>query len=134
MAIIEKLKKKLGDSQTKERAMDKASPGPTKETGDPKITEEEKSAFAAIVRKPRITEKTTTQVQDRMYVFDVHPNASKHEVKQLVEKMYGVTVLGVRTIAVHRKKRMRGKLEGWKKGYKKAIVKVKEGQTIDLSV
>jgi len=65
-------------------------------------------------------------------MFEVNDSANKIEIKKAVEEKYKVNVLQVRTINIHRKKVRRGKTEGFTKGYKKAIVKVKEGQNIEI--
>jgi len=66
------------------------------------------------------------------YVFKVFPDANKIEIKKAIKEIYGADVEEVRIINVPRKKRRRGRIEGWRKGYKKAIVKIKEGQTIEI--
>lgn len=86
-----------------------------------------------ILKSPCITEKATSMTgQGNFYMFEVNDNANKIEIKRAVEGKYKVNVLQVRTINIHRKKIKRGKTEGFRKGYKKAIVKVKEGQNIEI--
>ncbi|MDO8557730.1 MAG: 50S ribosomal protein L23 [bacterium] len=137
MSIVQTLKKKIVRKETgKEEAPSSASATPGHMNEADRIGEsvqEKKGQATAVLRKPRVTEKTAELGIERIYTFDVDPKASKHEVRLAVEKMYGVNAVSVRTITVHRKKRTRGKLEGWKKGYKKALVKIKEGQTIEIS-
>ena len=81
---------------------------------------------------PHISEKATDLVDKNQYTFRVLPRSNKKEIKEAVENLYGVDVLNVRTIKIPRRKKRRGKILGWKKGYKKAIVKIKEGQNIEL--
>jgi len=82
---------------------------------------------------PHITEKATLLAEkENQYVFKVAPDANKIEVKKAIEDLYGVKVEKVRIIKVPRKRRRRGRIEGWRKGYKKAIVKIKEGQKIEI--
>jgi len=85
-----------------------------------------------VIKEPHITEKATFLAERNEYVFKVFPEANKPEIKKAIEEIYGVDVEEVRIINVPRKKRKRGRIEGWKKGYKKAIVKVKEGQAIEI--
>jgi large subunit ribosomal protein L23 len=86
-----------------------------------------------ILKSPCITEKATSMAgQGNFYMFEVNDSANKIEIKKAVEEKYKVNVLQVRTINIHRKKIKRGKTEGFRKGYKKAIVKVKEGQNIEI--
>ncbi|MEK7542426.1 MAG: 50S ribosomal protein L23 [Patescibacteria group bacterium] len=83
--------------------------------------------------RPHITEKATELASAKnQYVFQVQTRTTKKEVKKDVEKMYGVTVERVRIINVHPKEVRLGRTKGVKKGYKKAIVKVREGQKIEI--
>jgi large subunit ribosomal protein L23 len=84
------------------------------------------------LKEPHITEKTTALAKKNQYVFKVYPRTNKIEIKKAVEKLYGVDVLAVRIINIPRKKRVLGRISGWRKGYKKALIKVKEGQKIDV--
>jgi len=82
---------------------------------------------------PHITEKATLLAEkDNQYVFKVAEDANKIEIKKAIEGLYGVKVEKVRIIKVPKKRRRRGRIEGWRKGYKKAIVKIKEGQKIEI--
>jgi len=82
--------------------------------------------------RPHITEKATELAAKNQYVFVVQSIASKREIGISVEKAYGVKVERVRIVNVHPKKMRLGKIKGVKKGYKKAIVQIKEGQTIEI--
>jgi large subunit ribosomal protein L23 len=62
----------------------------------------------------------------------VTKETNKIEIKRAVESNYNVEVTGVRIINIPRRKVRVGKNEGWKKGYKKAIVEVKKGQSIEI--
>ena len=85
-----------------------------------------------VLLSPRITEKTTNLASEGKYVFEVFKEANKIEVKKAVEELYGVKVEKVNIINIPRKRRRIGRNLGWKKGYKKAIVKLKKGQKIDI--
>jgi len=85
-----------------------------------------------ILIEPHITEKTTDLEKKNQYVFKVFPKANKTEIKKAIEDLYKVEVLGVKIINVPKKRRRLGRISGWKKGYKKAIVKIKEGQKIEV--
>lgn len=85
-----------------------------------------------ILKEPHISEKTADLVKQNQYVFKVWPRAEKPEIKRAIENLYGVEVKGVRIIKIPRKKRRLGRISGWRKGYKKAIIKVKEGQKIEV--
>jgi len=86
-----------------------------------------------ILIKPHISEKATFLAEEGVYVFRVGKEANKQEIKREVEKKYKVDVVDVRVIKVPPKKRRVGRIEGIKKGYKKAAVKVKAGQNIDIT-
>jgi large subunit ribosomal protein L23 len=86
-----------------------------------------------VLKSAHTTEKATDLTKFNQYIFKVYPNTNKKQIKDAVEKLYKVNVLRVRIINVPKKKRRLGRIEGWKKGYKKAIVKVKEGQKIEIA-
>ncbi|MBU1015066.1 50S ribosomal protein L23 [Patescibacteria group bacterium] len=81
---------------------------------------------------PHVTEKAVALAGKNQYVFRVAPHSTKHAVKQAVEEVYGVEVRGVHVISVPSKRMRRGRIQGKKPGYRKAIVRVKEGQKIDI--
>ena len=85
-----------------------------------------------VLKSPRITEKATALAEENKYVFDVFPKSNKKEVKEAVEAVYNVDVVKVNIIKVPRKPKRRGRVEGFKKGYKKAIVQIKKDQKIEL--
>lgn len=92
-----------------------------------------KGAYAnAILRKPRITEKAYTLNAQNRYVFEVDGKASKPEVKRAVEAAYGVHVVSVNTVNLPSRSRRFGRVMGMKSGMKKAIVQIKEGESIAL--
>ncbi len=82
-----------------------------------------------IIRRPLITEKgLAVKETEGTMVFDVAPNASKTEVKQAVESLFKVKVENVRTANVLGKERRRGKFSGYKPDWKKAYVRLKDGE------
>ncbi len=85
-----------------------------------------------VLSSPHITEKATDLSEKNKYVFKVKSRTNKVEIKKVIKDTYGVDAVDVKIINVHRKKRRLGKQTGWRKGYKKAIVKVKEGQKIEI--
>ncbi len=91
-----------------------------------------KSFSYEVVREPHISEKSTNLGQDNKYVFKIYKNANKPEIKKAVEGVYGVDVLSVNIIKIPKKKRRLGKTEGFRKGYSKAVVTIKEGQKIEI--
>jgi large subunit ribosomal protein L23 len=82
-----------------------------------------------ILRKPLLTEKSNTLKADRNIVcFQVEKHANKKQIKDAVEKMFGVKVESVSTSIVHGKRRRYGRSVGMKPDWKKAYVKIKEGE------
>ena len=84
-----------------------------------------------VIKRPIITEKSSNLVENLQYTFEVDPKATKTEIKDAIEKIFKVTVVEIRTINVHRKAKRMQRFEGFKPAYKKAIVRLAPGQTID---
>ena len=83
---------------------------------------------------PIITEKATNQSELNKVAFKIHKNASKKSIKKSIEKIFKVNVIKINTINKKEKHKMvRGK-PGKKKGFKKALVTLKKGQSIDLTL
>lgn len=85
-----------------------------------------------VLKNPQITEKATDLTKVNQYVFKVFAGANKKDIKKTIEDLYGVDVVKIQIINVPRKQRRLGRVEGWRKGYKKAIVRIKEGQKIEV--
>ena len=86
-----------------------------------------------IIISPNVTEKSTSLSEHNKVVFKVHRGANKKNIKKSIEKIFKVNVVKVNTINLKGKtKLVRGK-KSIKSGYKKAIVTLKKGQSIDLS-
>ena len=82
-----------------------------------------------VILRPRITEKgLAIKETEGTLVFDVAPNATKNEVKQAVEALFKVKVENVRTANFLGKERRRGKFSGFKPDWKKAYVRLKDGE------
>lgn len=90
-------------------------------------------ALYRIIEKPVITEKAVALNGRNKYVFKVWQKTNKIEVRKAIEKLYGVKVKDVRIINTLGKKRQVGRFEGWKPGFKKAIVTLEKGHTIEVS-
>lgn len=85
-----------------------------------------------ILRFPHVTEKASSLAESGKYSFNIFPQANKTEVKRAIEELYGVDVVKINIINIHRRKRRVGKNFGFKKGYKKAIIELKKGQKIEI--
>jgi large subunit ribosomal protein L23 len=89
--------------------------------------------FIDSIRQPIITEKATILSEQNKTVFKVHSGANKRSIKKNIEKLFKVTVIKVNILNQKRKKKIKqGKLSV-KPGYKKAIITLKKGQSIDLT-
>ena len=84
-----------------------------------------------IIIKPIITEKSAQLVENLQYTFEVAKDDNKVEIKNAIEKIFNVKVVAIRTINVHRKAKRMQRYQGFKPAYKKAIVKLAPGQSID---
>ncbi len=83
------------------------------------------------LKEPHITEKATDLAEQNQYVFKVFPRTNKIEIKKAIESLYGVDVISVNIINIPRKRKKLGKTKGFKPGFKKAIIKIKQGQKIE---
>ena len=93
--------------------------------------------LSEVLIRPILTEKANAQQEKmRRYAFRVNRKANKLEIKKAVESFYGITVVDVNTTVVPAKAKTRstkaGVVEGRKPSYKKAMVTIAEGDTIDL--
>ncbi len=86
-----------------------------------------------VLTEPYISEKATDLAKENRYVFKVSDDSNKTQVKKAVKELYGVDAVSVNIVNIPRKKKRLGKYRGWKKGFKKAIVELKEGQRIDAT-
>lgn len=85
------------------------------------------------VIRPIMTEKTSAAYQDRQeYTFEVASGANKTAIRAAIEKLFGVTVTGVQTMNCRGKSRRVGQSIGTRANWKKAIVTLKDGDTIDI--
>ncbi len=86
-----------------------------------------------VIRRPLVTEKSNIGREDQNLVtLAVDPRANKHEIRRAVEELFDVSVVDVRTMRMHRKMRRVGKSSGRKPEWKKAIVRLAEGQSIEF--
>ena len=82
---------------------------------------------------PNVTEKSTSLSEFNKVVFKVHKGASKNLIKKNIEKIFKVKVIKVNTINLKGKSKIVKNRRAYKSGYKKAIVTLKKGQSIDLA-
>ena len=89
--------------------------------------------YRSIIKAPIITEKSAELAQQNVITFSVDVKANKTQIKQAVEKIFDVKVDSVNTINVKPKKKRVGRYVGKTNRVKKAIVKLKEGSSIELN-
>ena len=86
-----------------------------------------------VIRKPLVTEKSNIgREENNLVTFAVDPRANKHEIRSAVEDLFQVKVLDVRTMRMPRKTRRVGRFVGRKPEWKKAIVRLAEGHSIEF--
>ena len=85
-----------------------------------------------VIIRPVVSEKSYVLATAGKYTFRVHADAHKTQIKQAVEELFDVTVLDVATMAVKGKPKRRGYTSGHRRSWKKAIVQLREGQSIPI--
>jgi large subunit ribosomal protein L23 len=84
-----------------------------------------------VIRRPLVTEKTTVMREDgRTIAFEVASRATKVDIKHAVEKLFGAKVASVRTSLVHGKLKRQGRFAGRRPDWKKAYVRLKDGEKV----
>jgi len=132
--FFKKEKKEIKEKKAKviEKKEVKAKEEKPVEIKPPKTREKRIDLAWKVLKYPHISEKATNLVSQNQYVFKVFNKINKTQIKKAVEDLFGVDVVSVKTINVLPKKRRIGKVSGYRKGYKKAIVEIKEGQKIEI--
>lgn len=88
--------------------------------------------YTDVIIAPVVTEKSAANAEKNVYTFKVKNSANKIEIKNAVEKLFGVKVESVNTLNTKSKKKRVGRYVGTTKTYKKAIVTLKENEKINL--
>ena len=88
--------------------------------------------YADVIIAPVITEKSMANRQNNVYTFKVAKDATKTEIKKAIEEAFKVEVLNVNTLNTKSKRRRVGRYTGKTKTYKKAIVTLKSGSSIEI--
>ena len=89
--------------------------------------------YRDIIKAPIITEKSSNLATNNVITFSVDVRANKTQIKQAIEKIFNVKVENVNTVNVKPKKKRVGRYVGKTNKVKKAIVKLKEGSSIELN-
>ena len=85
-----------------------------------------------VLLAPVVSEKSYSLINDRKYTFKVHKDAHKTQIRQAVEELFEVNVENVNIVKVQAKPKRRGMSVGKRPGWKKAIVQVREGDSIPI--
>lgn len=92
-----------------------------------------KEAIYRVIYGPHVTEKAVSGSDANIHAFRVATSASKSEIKKSVELLFEVKVASVKTVNVKGKSKNFGKRQGKRKNWKKAYVRLADGQTLDVS-
>ena len=92
-----------------------------------------KTHYLDSIISPNITEKSTSMSEFNKVVFKVNKKANKNFIKKSIEKIFKVNVIKINTINIKGKTKLVRNKKSYKSGYKKAIVTLKKGQSIDLA-
>jgi large subunit ribosomal protein L23 len=85
-----------------------------------------------VIIRPVVSEKSYVLAAANRYTFRVHPEAHKTQIRQAIEALFGVHVVDVRTMSVKAKPKRRGTTRGRTRRWRKAIVQVREGESIPI--
>jgi large subunit ribosomal protein L23 len=85
-----------------------------------------------VLLAPVVSEKSYALTERSKFTFKVHPDAHKTQIRQAVEELFDVKVVGVNIVKVQAKPKRRGLFKGTRPGWKKAIVQLREGDTIEI--
>lgn len=135
MAFFDIFKKKRKEKRAEKKPEKKVQAKPPEKEAAPKPQKTRMGASDTayrILKEPHVSEKATDLTKKDWYAFRVSSRANKTETKRAVEELYGVNVVAVRIVNIPSKKRRLGRIEGRRKGYKKAIVQLRAGQKIEV--
>lgn len=139
MGLFDRFNKKSAMPAPKAKSATKKAPTKKAEDGTEEAVVEAKAPVAVgselsfrMLRAPHVSEKAARLAHAGTYVFDVPVEAEKVAIKKAVESLYKVKVAGVRTVRHAGKPVYRGRRPGARKAWKKALVTLVKGQTIDI--
>jgi len=85
-----------------------------------------------VLLAPVLSEKSYSLIDQRKYAFKIHPDAHRLQVRQAVEQLFDVHVERVNILKVQAKPKRRGLIKGTRAGWKKAVVQLRPGETIEI--
>lgn len=118
MGILNRFKKK-----EEQKAVQKSAPSAALKAG---------SVASGVIRRPLVTEKSAQMASQGQYAFEVERHANKIQVRDAIRSMYGITPTSVNMLTQEGKKVRSGRTRGQRKGWKKAIVTLPKGKTIEV--
>ena len=123
----------LFQRKPKDKEKTSVSPAGAAKTSTKKQAEarQDRITYRVLVQ-PHVTEKAGVLQGMNQYVFRVDARAGKREIAQAIKERYGVMPKRVNTVRIAGKKRRLGRTEGWVGGYKKAVITLPEGSSIDV--
>ncbi|MCR4330860.1 MAG: 50S ribosomal protein L23 [Patescibacteria group bacterium] len=129
MAIFNKKTKEAAAGTAVKKIKKEITKIPSRESAAPT---KERFAFSHVLLRPRVTEKATAEAMKNTYIFDVDPRSNKEEIRQAVLQLYGVRPVKVHTMVLPAKKVLSRGKRGVKAGGKKAVIYLKEGDSIEF--
>jgi large subunit ribosomal protein L23 len=134
ISFLDRFKKREAEKavEKKEKKPKKVEPKTKKEKKEEKVKARIESGAYRILIRPQVSEKATDLGAENKYVFMVSKRATKKEIGQSIEDVYGVKPESIRTINVRGKKRTYGRTRGKTISFKKAIIKLPAGKTIQV--
>jgi large subunit ribosomal protein L23 len=135
MSVLDIFKKKEKKQISDKKKEKEVIPSSTEKTVVSSVSSKEVLQKQGFLLKPYFSEKFTfLREKQNKYIFEVHPKATKNEIKKLLEDIYNVKILRINVLSASQKtKRWRNK-KGVLKGNKKMIITLKKGQNIDLGI
>jgi len=136
MGVIDRLKikkkKAKDDSVGEEKQKQKTESKKVSSVEAPEVPKSKGFLSALVLKAPHVSEKATDLSNEGIYVFSVSRSANKVEIKKAIEELYGVNVMSVNVMNVKGKSRRLGRTLGRTPAFKKAMVKLLPGQSIEV--
>lgn len=132
MSILDRFKRKKEEKPVQEKKPKKPVARAEKSKKEGKIRARLDSAAFRVLIRPLVSEKATNLSAENKYIFIVSKKATKEAIRQSIKDVYGIKPESVRVINISGKKRTYGKARGKTASFKKAIVKLPQGKTIQI--
>jgi large subunit ribosomal protein L23 len=130
--VVDEKKQSMKDLYTAEVKADKKDSSSKTVKAKPSVESKKDKIAYRVLLKPLITEKAASMGSADKYVFEVSIDSNKIEVANAVEEVYGIRPLSVNVIKMEGKRKRQGRKIGKRKDWKKAMVTLPKGKTIDI--